>query len=130
METEVVYAGKTVNLLEKISEVIRDFTDKGLHQAILLPSTKTGKEICQDIPQRFVMQLKCLTLPHRFHCSSINLSAFLDAGDDRELIFAQLPFDHPVFILYTSGTTGKPKCIVHSAGVGNLFLLLWIMLLI
>lgn len=75
------------------------------------------------------MQLKYLTLSHRFHCSSINLSAFLDAGDDRELTFAQLPFDHPVFILYSSGTTGKPKCIVHSAGVGNLFLLLWVMLL-
>ncbi|KTD78336.1 acetoacetate--CoA ligase [Legionella waltersii] len=30
--------------------------------------------------------------------------------------FASLPFDHPVYIMFSSGTTGKPKCIVHGAG--------------
>jgi acetoacetyl-CoA synthetase len=34
----------------------------------------------------------------------------------RKIDFAQLPFDHPVYILYSSGTTGPPKCVVHSAG--------------
>ena len=40
--------------------------------------------------------------------------------ETEELMFEQLPFDHPVFILYTSGTTGVPKCIVHRAGGAEL----------
>ena len=51
---------------------------------------------------------------------SMSLSAFLRTGDNRPLEFEQLPFGQPLYILYSSGTSGKPKCIVHSAGVSKL----------
>ncbi|MCF8052718.1 MAG: acetoacetate--CoA ligase [Desulfobacterales bacterium] len=39
------------------------------------------------------------------------------AGSDAETIdFVQVPFDHPLYIMYSSGTTGKPKCMVQSQG--------------
>ncbi len=42
--------------------------------------------------------------------------SLLDTNKTDDLPFAQLPFDHPLFIMFSSGTTGKPKCIVHGAG--------------
>jgi acetoacetyl-CoA synthetase len=41
---------------------------------------------------------------------------FIAAGPATPLTFAHLPFDHPVYIMYSSGTTGLPKCMVHGAG--------------
>jgi acetoacetyl-CoA synthetase len=38
------------------------------------------------------------------------------SAPDDELTFAHLPFDHPLYIMYSSGTTGLPKCMVHGAG--------------
>lgn len=37
-------------------------------------------------------------------------------GEETELVFEQVPFDHPVYIMFSSGTTGKPKCMVQSVG--------------
>lgn len=46
---------------------------------------------------------------------AVSYSQFLDDGAT-EIYFEPLPFDHPVYIMFSSGTTGVPKCIVHGAG--------------
>ncbi|KAJ7141328.1 acetoacetate-CoA ligase [Mycena epipterygia] len=95
-ETEVVYAGKVIDLVPKMSEVFKTLQQHGLQHAIALPSLVTGKEIA--IP------------------GSSFLSKFLAKDNGEDLIFEQFSFSHPLFILYSSGTSGPPKCMVHSAG--------------
>lgn len=45
---------------------------------------------------------------------SVMYGDFLD--DDETLVFEQVPFGHPLYIMFSSGTTGKPKCMVQSVG--------------
>lgn len=49
--------------------------------------------------------------------NSIFFNDFLSKEDRLEIQFEQLPFDHPIFIMFSSGTTGKPKCMIQGAGV-------------
>ncbi|KAH8101086.1 acetoacetate-CoA ligase [Cristinia sonorae] len=98
-ETEVVYAGTTVNLIPKVSQLSKVLVGRGTGNFVLLPSTKTGRDADTTAVD-----------------SSLTLSSFLTSGDKRPLTYEQLPFGHPLIILYTSGTSGPPKCIVHSAG--------------
>ncbi|CAA7261760.1 unnamed protein product [Cyclocybe aegerita] len=98
-ETEVLYAGKRVDLVPKIQEVVKDLSTQGMKRAILLPSRISGREL-------LILDMS----------KSSTLADFLKVDDCRALSFEQLPFGQPLYILYSSGTSGKPKCIVHSAG--------------
>ena len=48
--------------------------------------------------------------------NSVHYADFLSKDDHPEIHFEQLPFDHPLYIMFSSGTTGKPKCMVQGAG--------------
>lgn len=58
-ETEVVYAGKTIDLMPKASEVVLDLQTHGLQRAILLPSAKTGRDatVPPNLPNWYVDSL-------------------------------------------------------------------------
>jgi acetoacetyl-CoA synthetase len=87
------YNGKTFDLRPRIEEIAQRIP--GIAQTVLLPYLEASPAL-PDVP------------------GAISLADFQIESQDLE--FAQLPFDHPLFILYTSGTTGVPKCIVHRAG--------------
>ncbi|MDH3223714.1 MAG: acetoacetate--CoA ligase [Gemmatimonadota bacterium] len=81
-------------------------------------------EKVRRIRERLPSVRKTVVLP--YHDSAPGLEGFEDAvtWDDfldpepaeDEIQFARLPFDHPLYVLFSSGTTGVPKCIVHGAG--------------
>lgn len=125
------YNGKTHDVLEKLATLQPQLAD--LQQIIVLPFVTT-----EPCPQRHPEQDCSGSKSHgRKNQTSLSpgsrtvLSGMTDSGEKihhaklyqdfldskpTELVFAQLPFDHPLYIMYSSGTTGKPKCIVHGAG--------------
>ncbi len=98
---EYQYNGKKINCSEKIKEIANSIPE--IEKVIVIPKLYdfSGK---QELKENNLVPGK-----------TVHLSQLLN-NEAKEINFEQLPFDHPVYIMYSSGTTGIPKCIVHGAG--------------
>ncbi|MEA3193105.1 MAG: acetoacetyl-CoA synthetase [Betaproteobacteria bacterium] len=90
-----IYNGEAHDSLERVREIAEGL--KSLRKVVVVPNLNPRVEV-DDVPK------------------GVRLDEWLRRYQPAAIDFAQLPFNHPVFILFTSGTTGKPKCITHGAG--------------
>lgn len=93
------YNGKVLNSLERVAGI-----------AAQLPSIE-AIVVCDHITQNADLSLLDEAAPNK----AIHLKDFVDTNAT-EIDFVDLNFDDPLYIMYSSGTTGVPKCIVHGIG--------------
>jgi len=89
------YNGKTIDCLGKLRDVQPAI--KGLERTVVVP---------------FVSALPDLSGME----GTETMESFLAPYVSRDMTFDRVPFNHPLFIMFSSGTTGIPKCIVHGHG--------------
>ena len=96
------YAGKQIDINEKMHSIANALPD--LSKLVIIPYLKLDTQVPTNTPPS---SLNKTTACHWQHfCAAI----------PRSLIFEPVAFSDPLYILYSSGTTGMPKCIVHSVG--------------
>ena len=88
------YNGKTIRTLDRVRDIAAQLP--GLKQVVI--TTLLDEAVDTDLID-----------------SAVLFDDFL-SSQPQPLAFTPLPFDHPLYIMYSSGTTGAPKCIVHSVG--------------
>jgi acetoacetyl-CoA synthetase len=89
------YAGKTIDVLPRLGELAERLPT--VQRLVVVPYTRARPDVTSVR-------------------SGILLDAFTAKFNPADIPFERLPFDHPLYVLYSSGTTGVPKCIVHGAG--------------
>ena len=90
-----LYNGKAHDSIERVKDIVAQLPS--VTQVVVVPNLRAAPDV-SSIPK--ARRYEDWVAPYT-------------PGD---IEYAALPFDHPLYILFTSGTTGKPKCIVHGAG--------------
>jgi acetoacetyl-CoA synthetase len=89
------YNGKSHDSLARIAGILKELP--AIQKIVVIPYTEERADI-SSIP------------------NAVHYEDFISKEKGLEIEFEQLPFDHPLYIMYSSGTTGLPKCMVHGAG--------------
>jgi acetoacetyl-CoA synthetase len=89
------FKGKSLDSLDRISNILKEIPS--IEKVVVVPYTEKEPDI-RSIP------------------NAVHYRDFRSSKANLKIKFEQLPFDHPHYIMYSSGTTGLPKCMVQSAG--------------
>jgi acetoacetyl-CoA synthetase len=89
------YNGKEINVLDKVAQITAELPT--VEKTIIFDYIITSEDVSKSQ-------------------TMVRWNDFISGQDDTNFKFESFPFNHPLFIMFSSGTTGKPKCIVHSAG--------------
>ena len=89
------YKDKTFNILPKAEKIAKGISSL---EEVIVASYAEAKPDISKVP------------------NAVHYGDFLSSEEQPEIQFEQLPFNHPVLIMFSSGTTGKPKCMVQGAG--------------
>jgi acetoacetyl-CoA synthetase len=89
------FKGKKLDSLERITDILKELPS--IEKVVVVPYTDQDADISAV-------------------SNAVHYKDFISSESSIEIEFEQLPFDHPLYIMYSSGTTGLPKCMVQSAG--------------
>ena len=112
-------SGAVLDRLSQIKPKVLFSVDGYVYKGKKFDISSNVKDVADGVPSLE----KIVTIPYLDAKSSmgqlvntVRFDEFGSANKSGEIRFEQLPSDHPVYIMFTSGTTGKPKCMVQGAG--------------